>query len=206
MMFFCKKLMLWGILGLIIITVPAVFYSCYPGEALTPADTDIVTTFYNPDADFTSKNTFAMPDTVIQVSKDGSQPADISHQFDQIILDRIAQNLVNLGYTRIADPADANVHVLPFVSSSTWVSGGCYWYWGYWYPYPGYCYPMAYTYTTGSLVMAMSDPNNTDDTTALWVAGINGLMSESSGIDISSRINKNIDQAFTQSPYLGEGK
>ena len=65
---------------------------------------------------------------------------------------------------------------------------------------------MAYTYTTGSLVMAMSDPNNTDDTTALWVAGINGLMSESSGIDISSRINKNIDQAFTQSPYLGEGK
>ncbi len=206
MMFFCKKSVLWSFSGLIIIIVPAVFFSCYPGDTLTPADTDIISTFYKSDFDFSSKTTFAMPDTLIQVARDDAEPADISHQYDQIILDRIAQNLVNLGYTRVDDPAEADVHVLPFVSSSTWVTGGCYWYWGYWYGYSGYCYPVAYSYTTGSLVIAMSDPDNTEDTTVLWLAGINGLMSGSTAVDFNARINQNIDQAFMQSPYLGEGK
>ena len=114
--------------------------------------------------------------------------------------------MLQLGYTKVVNPADADVLILPFVSSTTWISGGCYYYWDYWYPYPGYCYPVAYTYTTGSLVIAMSDQNNSDETNALWVAGINGLMSESTTADISVRIDTNIDQAFRQSPYLGEGK
>jgi hypothetical protein len=210
MMFFSKKdlrsAFLPGILTLLAITVPAVFFSCYPGDPITPADTDVVATFYNPAADFSSLMTYAMPDSVLQVADPDLDAGNISRQFDQLILDRIEQNLLQLGYTKVANPADADVLVLPFVSSTTWISGGCYYYWGYWYPYPGYCYPVAYTYTTGSLVIAMSDQNNSDETNALWVAGINGLMSESTTADISRRINTNIDQAFRQSPYLGEGK
>jgi hypothetical protein len=36
---------------------------------------------------------------------------------------------------------------------------------------------------------------------ALWVAGINGILEDTSA-GILDRIYKNIDQAFTQSPYL----
>ena len=68
MMFLSKKdlrsAFLPGILALLAITVPAVFFSCYPGDPITPADTDVVATFYNPAADFSSLMTYAMPDSV----------------------------------------------------------------------------------------------------------------------------------------------
>jgi hypothetical protein len=187
-------------------TLPAGFFSCYPGDPLTPADTDVVTTLYDPAANFAGRITYAMPDSVLQIADPDLKAGSISHQFDQQILDRIAQNLQQLGYTRVANPNTADVLVLPFVSSTTHVSGGCYYYWSYWYPYPGYCYPVTYTYTTGTLVITMGDANATSETEILWFAGINGLMSESGTADISKRITNNIDQAFKQSPYLGEGK
>ena len=143
-----------------------------------------------------------MPDSVVQIG-DGEE---VSGEFDQQILDRIKQNLLTLGYIEEVDPQDADVHVVPFKTNTTWVSGGCYWYWSWWYPYPGYCYPVAYTYSTGSIVIAMTDPGNTAVENALWTAAINGLISGSGAADISNRINNNIDQAFIQSPYLGEGK
>jgi hypothetical protein len=52
----------------------------------------------------------------------------------------------------------------------------------------------------------MTDPDNTIIENALWTAAINGLITGSGAADISNRIDNNIDQAFIQSPYLGEGK
>ena len=190
------------IITLLVITVPFIFYACYPADPISPADTDVVATFYKKEANFAAAKTFAMPDSVVQIG-DG---AEISGEFDQQILDRIKQNLLTLGYTEEVDPQDADVHVVSFKTNTTWVSGGCYWYWGWWYPYPGYCYPVAYTYSTGSIVIAMTDPGNTAVEKALWTSAINGLISGSGAADISNRINNNIDQAFIQSPYLGEGK
>jgi hypothetical protein len=190
------------IITLLVITAPFIFYACYPADPISPADTDVVATFYKKEANFAAAQTFAMPDSVVQIG-DGEE---VSGEFDQQILDRIKQNLLTLGYTEEVDPQDADVHVVPFKTNTTWVSGGCYWYWGWWYPYPGYCYPVAYTYTTGSIVIAMTDPDNTIVENALWTAAINGLITGSGGTDISNRIDNNIDQAFTQSPYLGEGK
>jgi len=206
MRFLSKKAILIGLSGLMVITVTALLHSCYPGDPITPADTDVITTFYDPAADFASKNTYAMPDSVIQIEDPDKQAADISRQFDQLILDKIEENLESLGYERVLDPEQADVLVLPAVTSTTWLSGGCYYFWSYWYPYPGYCYPVAYTYTTGTVVITMADPDATNKRDALWIAGINGLMSESGAADISARINQNIDQAFYQSPYLGAGK
>ena len=51
----------------------------------------------------------------------------------------------------------------------------------------------------------MADPQNQESSDALWVAGINGILEDTSS-GISTRLNNNIDQAFVQSPYLGEGK
>jgi len=179
--------------------------SCYPGDDLTPADTDIVATFFDKTADFSTAQTFAMPDSVAHV-EDGTIVTN-DGPYDQQILSRVRSNLVQLGFTEVQDPAQADVLVPTFATQTTWVSGGCYyWYWDWWYGYPGYCYPVYYTYETGTIVTVMVDRSAASQRTALWVAGINGLTTGSASADITARINRNIDQAFVQSPYLGAGK
>lgn len=88
--------------------------------------------------------------------------------------------------------------------------GTDYWY----YPgYPGY-YPPGWgwggvpyysSYTTGTLLMEMTNPNDyrvIDSDTVVpmyWAGGVSGVLSGGSN---TSRISGGIDQAFTQSPYL----
>jgi hypothetical protein len=198
-----KKNALRSLLLMLFISICFILVSCYPGEPLTAADTDVIATFFNPDADFSTKNTYAIPDSVVRVDENGN-PISNPGQFDQQILSRIKQNLQQLGYTEEQNPANADVLVVAFVTTNTWASGGCYtWWYGWWYPYPGWCYPVVYTYTTGTLLIAMADPQNQASSDALWVAGINGVLGNTAN---STRLNNNIDQAFEQSPYLGEGK
>ena len=84
-----------------------------------------------------------------------------------------------------------------------------YWYGGYpgYYP-PGWGWggvPYYSSYTTGTILMEMSNPDdyrvvNGDTVVPMyWAGGLNGVMSSGSN---TSRITKGIDQAFTQSPYL----
>jgi len=193
------------ILLLAFLSLGFILVSCYPGETLTPADTDVVATFYKPDVDFSTKMTYAIPDSIARVDEDGN-PISNPGQFDQQIINRIKQNLNGLGFTEEQNPANADVLVVAFITTTTWASGGCYsWWYGWWYPYPGMCYPVVYTYSTGTLLFAMTDPQNQSSSDAMWVAGINGILEDTS-TGIATRLNNNIDQAFTQSPYLGEGK
>jgi len=194
-----------SILFLLFTSFVFILNSCYPGEALTAADTDIIATFFNKDADFSTKMTYALPDSIVRIDEDGNPISDPG-PYDQQILSRIELNLQQMGYTEVQNPANADVHVVAFVTTTLWVSGGCYnWWWGWWYPYPGYCYPVVYTYSTGTILITMTDPENQVTLDALWIAGINGILEDNSA-GISTRINNNIDQAFKQSPYLGEGK
>ena len=200
-----KKNALHSLLLMLFISICFILVSCYPGDTLTPADTDVIATFFNPNADFSTKMTYAIPDSVVRVDADGNPISDPG-QFDQQIIDGIKQNLQQLGYTEEQNPANADVLVVAFATTTTWASGGCYtWWYGWWYPYPGWCYPVVYTYSTGTLMIVMTDPQNQESSDALWVAGINGILEDTSS-GIGTRINNNIDQAFKQSPYLGEGK
>ena len=65
---------------------------------------------------------------------------------------------------------------------------------------------MIYTYSTGMIFIDIVDLKNADvdDETAIivWSATINGLLKDTSQ-GIASRIEKNVDQAFKQSWYLG---
>jgi hypothetical protein len=78
------------------------------------------------------------------------------------------------------------------------------WYGGYggWY---GWYYPPYYTvssYTTGSLIITMSDPNiesAIDRTPTIWIGAMNGLLTGGSDVN---RAVAGINQAFNQSPYL----
>ncbi|MGB5847829.1 MAG: DUF4136 domain-containing protein [Ignavibacteriaceae bacterium] len=181
------------------------FNSCYPGETLTAADSDVVATFFNPNADFSTKMTYAIPDSIDRIDKDGNPVSDPG-QFDAQIISRIKQNLNGLGFTEQQNPANADVLVVAFINKTTWASGGCYqWGYGWWYQYGGYCYPVVYTYSTGTLLIVMADRQSQGSTDALWVAGINGLLEDASS-GIETRLATNINQAFNQSPYLGNGK
>jgi hypothetical protein len=158
-------------------------------------------TFYDPNATFSGK-VYAMPDTVMHVPEVGLGD-DLSHIYDEQILTRIKQNLAQFGYTEVDDPDDADVTVVAMSTTADYSGSGCYYgYWDWWYGYPGYCYPVYYSFTTGTILIGMNRTGANAGTRAIWVAGINGLISESSSTSISSRINKNIDQAFDQSPYL----
>ena len=79
--------------------------------------------------------------------------------------------------------------------------------WGGYYP-PGYGWggmPYYSSYTTGTLLMEMSNPEDdrviSGDTVVpiYWAGGLNGVMGSNSS---SSRVTDGIDQAFEQSPYL----
>jgi hypothetical protein len=192
-------------LMLLFFTLAVGLYSCYPGEELTPADTDLVSTFYDKEANFSTKLTYAIRDSVTRLDEDGN-PVFETGPYDQVGINRIKTNLNDAGFTEVPNPADADVIVITFANTSTWVSGGCYdWWYSWYYTYYGWCYPVYYTYETGTLVIVMLDANATEQKNALWVAAINGILEDTS-TGITTRLTNSIDQAFTQSPYLGEGK
>lgn len=198
-----KKLRVASVmLAVLVFGVAAFLVSCYPGDPLTVSETDVVTTFYDKNENFATKMTYARPDVVIEIIGDSIDFSGTSN--DLTIMNRIDANMAALGYTKV-DSSIADVIVGAAVTTSTWVTGGCYGgYWG-WYGYPGWgwCYPVAYTYTTGTLIMVMWDRTQATNQNAVWVGGINGLIQ---GSVSTSRINDGINQAFAQSPYLGDGK
>jgi hypothetical protein len=56
------------------------------------------------------------------------------------------------------------------------------------------------SYTTGTLLLTLTvDGEDYIEPSRVWTAAANGVASGSFNI---SRVNKAIDQAFTQSPYL----
>lgn len=189
-----------------IATLVIVLQSCYPGDELTYSDTDIVATFYDKEANFATKTTYAIPDTIYRLDDEGNPKVEPGAN-DQSIINKIKDELENYGFTEAATPADADVIVFSVITTSSWVSGGCYydWWYGWWYPYYGWCYPVYYTYDTGTLLIAMLDNDATEARTGLWVAAMNGLLGDSNSGTLS-RVYSGIDQAFSQSPYLGEGK
>ncbi len=100
------------------------------------------------------------------------------------------------------------------------------WYWwGGWYPYYGYpWYYGSYTYQTGTLLVEMADGESirdyrewADDKTPaeienadpedvppikyVWQGLVNGVAGETGSYN-EQRIERGIDEAFTQSPYL----
>ena len=191
-------------LMLLFLSTALVLNSCYPGEELTAEDTDIVATYYDKEADFTTKLTYAIKDSVIRLDEDGNPIYNETGPYDQQALNRIKDNMEAAGFTEKADPDSADVIVFTFASQTTWVSGGCYSSWYSWYyPYYGYCYPVYYTYEAGTLGIVMIDADATEQKNALWVAAINGILEDTSA-GILDRIYKNIDQAFIQSPYLNK--
>ena len=180
--------------------------SCYPGGIEYYDETDVVYTNYEPDNDFSAQSTYSMPDNVVKIRGniiDGEDPEFIKEPYNTQIITRIAENMADLGWTRVDDPADADLVLFPASWSNTTIY---YWYdyWCWYYPYYcgwGWYYPGGVSsYTTGTLVMTLvADGEEYVEPSRVWTGAVNGLLSGANNIN---RIYKGIDQAFEQSPYL----
>ncbi len=216
-----KKFGKWGLLG--ILSLPVLLFSCYPGGPEYVEDMDLVASKYDETFDFSQVRTYIMPDTVMPVY-DPDHPEDaepVDKQMQKLILDEVANQLDLIGYERIYDTINGypDLYITNTVLSSTWVE----YYWDYWYYYWGYYpywpfywgggyypwypwgTPVVYSYTTGTVLIQMMDPNNVDPETeqipVVWIGAINGL-AEGGQANINERVRRGIQQVFKQSDYL----
>ena len=206
----------------------ALLDGCYPQDSLSISETDIVMTAYNDSVGFTTLKTYFMSDTVFPIRDDTTDHSLIDN--NDLIIQTIASNMANYGYTRV----DAAYDGVPDVSVSsisiavTTVSVGWWypyypgwgWGWGwykssretnYYYPgYPGY-YPPGWgipyysSYTTGTLLMRMADPLDIriiDGDTVVPIYWAGALNGVLSSGSDASRITNAINQAFEQSPQI----
>ena len=198
-----------------VLGVAMVLASCYPGDELTVSEADVVVTAFSETFDFGGATTYALADSVLHLVPE-DEDDDITRAYDTVILSRIRDNMSDLGFTEVVDPAAADVLMVTAVSSSEYTGyysySPCYYYCWY-YPYPpgwGWYYPSyigSYSYTVGTIFINMIervDPAGSEGQIPVaWVAALNGLADQGSS---ATRIQAAIDQAFEQSKYLGAGK
>ena len=208
-----RSLQRWARLGVVLLAV-----GCYPGNGPTNVeDLDVVITTRAPDVKFNSYSIYAMPDTVVHFRPNIDEVNDIielPRTYDQLILDAVAENMTNAGYTRELDPESNGTELVLLVGavgtkSTSWYAGGGWWdWWGYYPGYPGWgwYYPPYYgevTIEQGTLVLFLLDPQAGEgsDAQVVWAGAARGLID--SNLRSGSRITNAINQMFKQSPYLG---
>jgi hypothetical protein len=198
--------------------------SCYPNGPDYVEQLDLVISNYDPSFDFSSKQTFALPDNVIKITgeaiddDDGNDLPDfVEPGTATLILNTIRNNMINKGWTEVDESGNPDVILLPSAMETTTITYYYdWWYWGWYYPgypgygwgwyYPGYYPPYVSSYTTGTLFIPMTDPNGlTPDANipVVWTGVANGLLTGDAG-SINSRITSSINQLFEQSPYLNQ--
>ncbi|HEV8514511.1 MAG TPA: DUF4136 domain-containing protein [Cyclobacteriaceae bacterium] len=203
------------IYSLATVVLLTVLFGCYPGGAEYVNEYDITYSNYDNTYNFVSKGTYSLPDKIMKIKGDvisvNPQPPEyVKDIYATPILAQIDANMSSLGWTKVDVNSNPDVQLLPATWESTTIIYGGYWggYWCWYYPYyctgGGWYYPYVpvTTYTTGTLVMSMVDPNaeSTDSNRrVVWTGAINGLLA---GTYDPSRVSKGIDQAFKQSPYL----
>ena len=204
------------LLGVLLLGLALSLGACYPGSVDNAAELDLVLTNHDPDFDFTSIQTYASPDSLIDIAAlldpDSEGNIDLTKAQQQQIIAWIDAELASRGYQKVGyeqgDPNPPDFFMLPGVIKSTTVvvggGWGCYPYWG-WYGcgYYPWCCSYAYSYDSGTLLVNLVQPSADSDTTytVRWSGALNGVISTSVA-DVMARIESGIGQMFAQSPYL----
>ncbi|MFZ9003609.1 MAG: DUF4136 domain-containing protein [Robiginitalea sp.] len=195
-------------------TAPAALFllllGCYPEQPEYVEEYDVVYTNYSPDFNFSDSYTFSLPEGVLLLDDDrgpDDPPEFIDDTFGDVILDNIRQNLTAEGWTEVDEEADPDLVILPsafetqflyFYDPGYW----CWYYpcWGWWYP--GYAPGYVSGYKTGTVLIQITDPNGVqnEEVPVVWTGVLNGLL-QGSDANIIGRIDRNLDQAFTQPPF-----
>lgn len=190
--------------------VAFLFSACYKDYGLSTADYDVVITSYDEDAVFQGKSVYYLEEEFIDLD-DPEDPNPDQPPNKPTILSAIRAELAAYGYVEVVpsddmESADVGIRIaytetdyFYYVWYDCW-----YWYSYCWYYPPGWSYPQ-YAYTAGTLFIQMGDLTGLvtpdDDIAAMWFAGINGLLNDTSD-GLVERIQDAITQAFVQSPYL----
>jgi hypothetical protein len=183
---------------------------CYPHGAEYVEDLDVVLTSHKAEYDFLAKATYAMPNRIVKITGDiaeGEDPSFIPDINAQKILTTIANNMADLGWQRVDVEDSPDLLLLPAAWETTtiyyWYDYWYGWWYGGYYPYWPYYPPVSYSsYTTGTLLMALIDPDVTGtngNPINQWAGAINGLLT---GTYNANRVDKAINKAFAISPYL----
>jgi hypothetical protein len=182
---------------------------CYPDGPDYVEEMDVVLTKHNDTYDFVSKGTYAMPDKIVKITGsavEGDEPTFVPDITGDKILARIDENMRMYGWIKVDVSENPDLLLAPAAWETTTVYYYYdYWYWWYggYYPYWGYYPPVSYSsYTTGTLLMTLIDPDileTSGNPVKQWSGAINGIMT---GAYDASRVNAAIDKAFTTSPYL----
>ncbi len=178
----------------------------------------VVSTNFDPQANFASYATYAMPtDTIGLISNRSSDTIVASESsFPRPVLEAIELNLDRAGFTRVnrSEDPDLGVNVMvvndlnvfqqlvyydPYYYSGGYYSG-YYGYGGaYYYPYIN-----TYAYNTAVLVIELVDlknRNSSNQVRVVWNAYLGDL---TTSFDLIPQTKTAIDQAFEQSPYLNQ--
>jgi hypothetical protein len=210
----------------VIIEMKYIFYialfaglvSCHPEpDSKKLFDELVVSTSFDPQANFSSYQTFAMPtDTIGLVSERTNDTVVTARDsdFPRPVLEALRYNMEQRGFARVGknENPDLGVNVIvvndfnvfqqvvypdPYYYSGSYYSN----YYGYnsWYYYP---YVNTYTYNTAVLIIELVDlKNRTPDNKVrvVWSAYLGDLYST---IDLIGQTEMAIDQAFAQSTYV----
>ncbi|HTI65130.1 MAG TPA: DUF4136 domain-containing protein [Gemmatimonadaceae bacterium] len=198
-------------------------------EVLSPLPVGSVTTFHDSSFNFTTLNTFAMPDTVVHLAPLTGTPLEVTRQFDQVALDQVRQNLLARGYVEDTIPGTmATFVVLVGATATTNYNAfvGYPWFnlWGFWpgwneftqgnfdtswtivYPWFGVVGTTAYD--RGTLIVDLIPTlqvNPLDKSIkSAWAGVATAAVLDQNSIT-SSTVQAAIDQMFALSPYLVAG-
>ncbi|MDQ3022368.1 MAG: DUF4136 domain-containing protein [Bacteroidota bacterium] len=184
------------------LSIAGIFSSCYTDYGIDAGSSEVVVTLYNNQYNFAPITKYNLVDSVLKLG------SGLPNTYDSLILQQMKAQLNGLGWVETNDPLDTGaINVGAGITSSTVVVNEGYDYWGYygygWY-YPSYGSGYTYTYTTGTLIMLMTDLNLADGTRTpvQWSGIINAAIGE--GTTTPTLITTGITQAFSQaqSPYL----
>lgn len=190
----------------LVVALSVLLLGCYPQGPEFTEDLDVVVTNFEDEYDFSSKNTYARPDKIVKITGnlvEGDDPKFIPDATAALILSQIDKNMAELGWTKVEVGANPDVLLTPAgIETTTIYYYYDYWYWWYGAYYPGWGYPSYSSYTTGTLIMGLIDPEiigANGNAVLQWSGALNGILTNYYD---ASRVNKLIDQAFKQSPYL----
>lgn len=198
------------------IGIAVILAGCYPKGPTYVSDLDLVATDYEKGFDFGSQTEFFVFDTIVHIIGE-AQNDNISRNYDKRIIKDVRDNMLARGYEEVNTPqqADLVLNISAWTNTTVNYYYGWYDYWGWGYPgygpawgwgYPvgGYTYVNSYTFGTILIEMNYPEGANIEEHTipVVWTGLINGMLSNSSSDNVTSRIDDTIDQTFEQSPYI----
>lgn len=109
---------------------------CYPEGPEFIEDVDLVATLHDPDFDFSTVGTYAIPDSVVKITgnlKEGDPIEFVRQIYATTIIESIKDNMNRNGWTEVDKGNNPDVIILPSAIRSTRIFYD-WWYWGneYW--------------------------------------------------------------------------